>query len=149
MAGIGKILIGAVLLIIVLSMMTTLDYEHGNVANATMLNNSFTLAQIEFNHSIYNPLNKSIIKGINTSADLQSSSQTIGFALAFILPDFITSLNAIIQAPYFISSIASSILSVVPTGGVPVSLYVGYAIDVLIMYVLLWGLSLWMKMPTW
>ena len=94
-------------------------------------------------------MNSSIIIGVNSSSDLSKSGLSIGFALAFILPDFITTLRAVIASPNLIALMIGSILKIVPTGGVPVAQYVAYAIDLLIMYVLMWGLSLWMKMPAW
>ena len=149
MAGVGKILIGMTLLLVVMGMMTTLMYEHGTSADAIALNNSLGVSQTSFKASIYNPLNSSIITGVGSSNDLSASSQTMGFALAFILPDFITTLKAAIAAPNLIQLMVNSVLQIVPTGGVPVAQYVAYGIDLLIMYMLMWGLSLWMKMPAW
>ena len=132
-----------------MGMMTTLMYEHGTSSNATMLNNQLGISQSSFTNSIYNPMNSSIVTGVNSSSDLPQSSLSIGFALAFILPNFIQTLRAVIAAPNLIAQMISTVMSILPTGGVPVAQYVAYAIDLLIMYVLLWGLSLWMKMPSW
>ncbi len=147
--GVGKIIMTSVLLLIMISLMSVFSMEHSTPAIAHALNSTQAVAIQNFSTKIYDPLNSSIISGVNSSSNLASSSTSIGFALAFILPNFIATLKAVINTPYLISFMMQNLISPINTGGVPVGLYVSYGIDVLIMYVLLWGLSLWMKMPTW
>ena len=147
--GLGIFIKAFTIVLIVAPMLIGLTYEYGTPQAAQQVNSSVGEAGSQYNTYIYNPLNQSIHQGINSSANLQQSDLSIGFALAFILPGFISIVNTGFQIPVLLSTYISTLIGFLPNGGLSLGYMAGYIIDDMLLFVVLWGLSLWMKMPAW
>ncbi|MGC8576163.1 MAG: hypothetical protein ACP5L3_06535 [Caldisericum sp.] len=149
MEGVGKLIITITMILILSSFITIFAYEYGPPSAAAELNSTIGRVNANFTKTVYNPLNSSITSGINASSNLQASSQNIGFALAFILPGFVSIMSSLLNLPILLNVFFGEMIGFLPNSGIQYMSIVGYLIDDLILFILLWAVQMWMKMPAW
>lgn len=161
----GNIITVVVVLIVLAPLLAFLAAEWGEPSVATSFGNYSTFASNAFENKssgIVTNINKTILNGTAYSNHLSNATAILGFALAFILPNFNLIVQQMIQLPNLIASFLSNVEVPVfnlalpqfghTTNGLPTNFIQGVnnlVVDLLLLFSGFVALSMWFKYPSW
>lgn len=147
--GIGKIIVGIVLMFIVIGVLGTYDLAYGTGQQAASLNNTNAQSYSNYTLNVYNPLTAQVSNSVNSTNNLASSSQANGFAYAFLPIEFGNMYTQITQSPSILSNYVSALLIGLNIPGINVTEYTIAIRGIMLVFLALLAISLWTKYNIW
>lgn len=144
-----KILVSVVMIILVMSICVVFLQEYApNSPQTSSFNNTLVNGSAVYKSGVYNPLNTTILASLSNANNMSGSSAQLGLAFAFIPENFGSMMTSIVQSPkilyMFMFQLLNglSILSPITSASIT-----GMLTGLITIFVLLLGLSAWLKYP--